>query len=606
MEAELDHELIHRVRSWMSNDIDPKDRSDLAKLLDIYCSGGPDAEAAQLELNGRFSGPLCFGTAGLRGAYEAGESRMNRATVVRTSAGLADYILATVSDAKKRGIVLARDARHGSEQFQLDVAAVFAARGLVVWWLPETVPTPVVPFAVRRLKAAVGVMITASHNPGTDNGYKVYAEHGAQIAPPVDEAISRAIQAQPGAIQIERIGAFEHPLIRSRPDLLDAYVDTVAAGGVVAHAPVDTVDIVYTAMHGVGGEVFLKACQKRGVKKLHPVAAQLEPDPSFSTVAFPNPEEPEALNLALAEADAREAELILAHDPDADRLAAVVKCPRRGGWRRLSGNDIGVLLAHHLLTYSRPGDPKRGVVTTVVSSRLLERMAADFGVVYRETFTGFKYIAEAMRGFDAQGIWPLFGYEEALGYAVNQAIRDKDGIASGLVLVEAAALAKQEGQTLLDRLDGIFQTHGVFVSHQRSVLLSGLDANNRREAGVHKLRFATDQELAALGVIQVHDFYDGRVRSVGQEGKTDQSLSAQSERLVPNSALPTGLLVYKVVQNCRVAVRPSGTEPKMKFYLEAEVTWEPGSSFDDLVRQTEHMLRELAHRFVTFVGLGSQ
>lgn len=583
--------LQERVRAWMADDVDAKDRAQLAELLERLRED-PGGSTLR-DLKSRFSGPLRFGTAGLRGRYEAGPARMNRATVIRATAGLASVLLED-GEASARGVVLGRDARHGSQAFQEDAAAVLAAAGLKVWWLPETVPTPVVAFAVRRLGAAAGIMITASHNPPRDNGYKVYwGPEGAQIVAPLDARIASAIDAQPGARAVPR--SPEPSLVEARPDLVETYLEMLRGLRFVPEAPVAAFPLVYSAMHGVGGEVFLAALKHRGFERVTPVAEQIAPDPDFPTVAFPNPEEDGALDLALATADRVGAELVLAHDPDADRLGAAVRCPRRG-WRALSGNDIGVLLARYLIDHDEPGDTSRLVVNTVVSSRLLQRMARDLGVRYAEALTGFKNIAKVMRESEAQeGLRPLMGYEEALGYAVCADVRDKDGITAGLVLAEMAAVAKAEGRTLLDLLEAVHRAHGLFVSRTRSVVMPGLDGADRIERAMAALRGADVATLRDLGVQERWDLASGerlRVENAPAEGSARTS-SAEED---PN--LRADVLVFELAGGGRVAVRPSGTEPKLKLYLEREVPWPVEQAHETVVARAQIELEAIEHAFL--------
>ena len=580
--------LEARVRAWMADDVEEQDRAELEELLERLREDPGGSTLRELEA--RFSGPLRFGTAGLRGRVEAGPARMNRATVIRTTAGLATVLLED-GEAVSRGVVLGRDARRGSEAFQADVAAVLAARGITVWWLPGTVPTPVVAFAVRRLGAAAGIMVTASHNPPRDNGYKVYwGPDGAQIVSPLDVRIAAAIDAQPGARHVPRVsGAAAHPYLQERADLEEAYLEMVQGLRWVPDAPVEALPLVYTAMHGVGGPLFLRALERRGFQKVTPVAEQLEPDPAFPTVAFPNPEEDGALDLAVATAERVGAELVLAHDPDADRLGAVVRCPRRG-WRALSGNDIGVLLARYLIDHDEPGDTSRLVVNTVVSSRLLERMARDLGVRYAEALTGFKNIAKVMRDLERkESLRPLLGYEEALGYAVSADVRDKDGITAGLALAEMAAVARAEGRTLLDLLEALHRAHGLFVGHSRSVVVSGLDGPQRLEKAMTALRAASLETLRRLGVRERWDLQTGR--------REDTAGGPTSE---PGEAFPhrANVLVFELSGGGRIAVRPSGTEPKLKLYLEREVAWPVESTHDEVVSRARAELEAIERGFL--------
>lgn len=583
--------LEARARAFAEDDVDPGDRAEILRLLDALSED--EGGAARRELESRFAGPLRFGTAGLRGRVQAGESRMNRATVIRATAGLAEHVLESIPDAADRGVLVGRDARRGSSAFMDDAVGVLAAHGLRVYVLETPVPTPVVAFGVRRLGAAAGVVITASHNPPADNGYKVYGADGAQIAPPTDAAIAAAIDRQPGARHVPRLARAEAGArVVARPDLVERYLASLEALRFVPEAPVRALSVVYSAMHGVGGQIFLEALRRRGLVRVEPVAAQLMPDPDFPTVAFPNPEEPGALDLALQRARAVGADLVLAHDPDADRLAAAVFHPRRE-WVQLSGDDIGILLARHLIDHDEPGDPSRLVVGTLVSSRLLGRMAKDLGVRHSETLTGFKHIARRMRELEVQeGLRALFGYEEALGYAVHREVHDKDGISAGVVLAEMAAVAKGDGRTLLDVLEAIHRAHGLFVGRSRSVLFEGPDGAAEASVAMARLRAAAPEALSELGVEEVWDLEAGTRRELRPGGRTYADPSLRGD-----------LLVLELAGGGRASARPSGTEPKLKLYLETVAPWPLGEPYEAAQRPAQQALTRLERKLLALAGL---
>jgi phosphomannomutase len=479
--------------AWQAEDPDPDTRSELAHLL---------AAADDAALADRFGARLQFGTAGLRGELGAGPNRMNRALVRRAAAGLARYL------GRGNKVVIGYDARHKSSEFAHDSAAVFAAAGVDAVILPRPLPTPVLAFAVRHLGCDAGVMVTASHNPARDNGYKVYLADGAQIIPPADREISEAIDAVGPTGSIPVADAYGI----AGDEVVTAYLHAIAA--VTEVAPRD-LRIVYTPLHGVGGPVALDALRRAGFHDVHVVTQQAEPDPDFPTVPFPNPEEPGALDLALALADREGADVVLAHDPDADRLAVAVD------GRRLTGDEVGCLLADHLL--ARRGDGReRLVTTTIVSSTLLGRIAADAGAHYERTLTGFKWV---VRPALAHPEWEfVLGYEEALGYSVDSVVRDKDGISAALVVAELAAAMKAAGGTLLDRLRAFDERYGRYRTAQRSYRIPPAQqeaamARVRRRPGAHDLR-------------------------------------------------PDADVVVIEVAAGRVVFRPSGTEPKLKLYAE--------------------------------------
>ncbi len=552
-------ELAGRARAWMADDPSPADQAELAALLDG--AGRPDAagQAARAELADRFAGRLEFGTAGLRGAMAAGPNRMNRAVVRAATMGLADWLHEYWPSAAQAGVVLGWDARHHSAEFAEEAAAVLTGAGIRVHLLPGRSPTPLLAFAVRNLSAGAGVMITASHNPPADNGYKLYLGDGAQIVPPVDAQIEAAIRAV-GPLRQARLGPLDGPLVtRHGTEIADAYVRAVVRavpgpagdkarggspplgaerrpGGSGGSPP--RISTVYTPLHGVAGGLMLRAIERAGYPAPHVVAAQAEPDPDFPTVSYPNPEEPGALDLALADASRLGADLVLASDPDGDRLAVAVPDPAApGGWRPLTGDQVGSLLGAFLLdvTAGDPDPQRRLVASTVVSSAMLARIADAAGVRYRETLTGFKWIVRAAD--DQPGSRFVFGYEEALGYAVGDLVRDKDGIGAALALLSLASRARASGQTLLGRWDALETAYGV---HLRAQLTVPTRAPGQIMAG---LRAAPPGELGGQPVLDVADLAGG------------------------GPLPPSDVLIFRLAGS-RVVVRPSGTEPKLKCYLE--------------------------------------
>jgi phosphomannomutase len=535
--------LMDRARAWIAADPDPETRAELARLLASADAG--DAEAVA-DVTARFAGRLQFGTAGLRGPLGAGPMRMNRLVVRQAAAGLMRYL------GDGATVVIGYDARHKSDVFALDTAGVVTAAGGQALLLPGPLPTPLLAFAVRHLVADAGVMVTASHNPPADNGYKVYLGDGAQIVPPVDAAIATAIEeaaAAPIAVASEGWVELGHEVIDA---YLDAATTTLAP---LLHDSARSLRIVYTAMHGVGRDVVLELLRRTGFGDVHLVAAQAEPDPDFPTVAFPNPEEPGALDLALAEAVRVGADVVLANDPDADRLAAAVPDPETDGWRALTGNEVGALLADHVLATS--SGPDRLVVTTIVSSRLLSKQARVAGAHYAETLTGFKWIVRAAS--DRPDLRFVFGYEEALGYAVCDLVRDKDGITAAVAFVSLTAGGKASGVTVHDRLASIAAEHGLHATAQVTIPGFGF---------VDRLRQEPPTALAGRPVVEVVDLLEGK------------------------ELPPTDGLVFHLDDGARVVVRPSGTEPKTKAYL--EVIRAPEEPYTDARRVAAVDLERLA------------
>lgn len=522
----LQQDLITRARTWLAEDPDPETRDELAKLIETE-----DLD----ELAVRFAGTLQFGTAGLRGELGAGPMRMNRAVVIRAAAGLAAYL-------KNQGqagglVVIGYDARYKSTDFARDTAAVMTGAGLRAAVLPRPLPTPVLAYAIRHLGAVAGVEVTASHNPPRDNGYKVYLGDGSQIVPPADGEIAAAIAAVGPLGTVPRPGNGWQTL---GDEVLDAYLartDTVLDAG----SP-RTARVVYTAMHGVGTSVLTAAFDRAGFPAPVLVAEQAEPDPAFPTVAFPNPEEPGAMDLAFATARRSDPDIVIANDPDADRCAVAVPDPAAdGGWRMLRGDEVGALLAAHLV--------RRGVTgvlaESIVSSSLLGRIAEKAGLGYEETLTGFKWIARV------DGL--RYGYEEALGYCVDpDGVRDKDGITAALLVAELASVLKEQGRTLPDLLDDLAVEHGLHATDQLSVRVEDLSVI---ADAMRRLREQPPTALAGLAVTSAEDL-------------------SQGTGLLP----PTDGLRYHL-EGARVIVRPSGTEPKLKCYLEVVV---PVASADEL------------------------
>jgi phosphomannomutase len=515
----------------MAADPDPSTRAELAALLEA----GDTAE-----LRTRFENPLSFGTAGLRGALGAGPARMNRLVVRKTTAGVSQWLLDKGPESAERGIVVGRDARNGSAEFARDVAEVALGAGVRVRVLPRPLPTPITAFAVKHLGAAAGVMITASHNPAADNGYKVYASDGAQVIPPDDIHIAEAA-ANARASAMARAGG---ALARSAETIDEAALLEAYRREVFRHldpAGERSLRIVYTPLHGVGAAVLPWLLDEAGFAPVSVVAAQEAPDPEFPTVAFPNPEEPGALDLAFADAVRLGADLILANDPDADRLAVAVPDPRTGAWRRLTGDELGALLGDHVLGATDGDD--RLVATTIVSSTMLSKMAAEVGVSYVETLTGFKWIARAP--CRRPGTHLVFGYEEALGYEVGDAVSDKDGLSAALVAAEIAATAKARASSVSALLDDLACRFGVHATSQWSLRLSGAGAQGEMAEIVGRWRTDPPEVLGGLAVAEVVDMSQG------------------------TAELPaTDALVVRLAGGARVVLRPSGTEPKLKAYFE--------------------------------------
>ncbi|MFJ4844291.1 MULTISPECIES: phospho-sugar mutase [unclassified Streptomyces] len=524
-------QLIRQARTWLAEDPDPDTRDELEVLL---ASAEAGDRAAADDLADRFAGTLQFGTAGLRGEIGAGPMRMNRSVVIRAAAGLAAYLKA---HGQGDGlVVVGYDARHKSYDFARDTAAVMVGAGLRAALLSRPLPTPVLAFAVRHLGAAAGVMVTASHNPPQDNGYKVYLGDGSQIVPPADSGIAAEIAAIGPLADVPPAGDGWQVY---GDEVVEAYLERVASV-VDRHSPRD-LSVVYTPLHGVGRSTLTAAFARAGFAAPHVVAEQAEPDPDFPTVAFPNPEEPGAMDLAFAAARALapgvDTDIVIANDPDADRCAVAV--PDRGteaGWRMLRGDEVGALLATHLVHQRATGT----FAASIVSSSLLSRIAARAGLDYADTLTGFKWISRV------EGL--RYGYEEALGYCVDPGgVRDKDGISAALAVAELAAELKAKGRTLSDLLDDIALEYGLHATDQLSVRVADLGLIGE---AMTRLRERPPTSLAGLAVTTAEDLTRG------------------TEDLPPTDGLRYHLAGAGPVEAARVIVRPSGTEPKLKCYLE--------------------------------------
>ncbi|MEU0281207.1 phospho-sugar mutase [Streptomyces sp. NPDC006195] len=514
-------DLVARAKAWQAEDPDSDTREELGKIIDA----GDTATLAE-----RFAGTLQFGTAGLRGELGAGPMRMNRAVVIRAAAGLAAYLRA-----QGHGdglVVIGYDARYKSADFARDTAAVMTGAGLRAAVLPRPLPTPVLAFAVRHLGAVAGVEVTASHNPPQDNGYKVYLGGGSQIVPPADGEIAARIAAVGPLAGVARPDDGWEIL---GDDVLAAYLARTDA--VLTPGTPRTARVVHTALHGVGTETLLAAFARAGFPEPALVAEQAVPDPAFPTVAFPNPEEPGAMDLAFATARRVRPDLIIANDPDADRCAVAVPDDTAvSGWRMLTGDEVGSLLAAHLVHKGATGT----FAESIVSSSLLGRIAGAAELGYEETLTGFKWIARV------EGL--RYGYEEALGYCVDpDGVRDKDGITAALLVAELASELKAKDRTLTDLLDDLAVTHGLHATDQLSVRVRDLSLI---AAAMRRLRETPPTELAGLSVASAEDLTRG------------------TDTLPPTDGLRYHL---EGAYRARVIVRPSGTEPKLKCYLEVVI-----------------------------------
>ena len=516
----MQFELIERAQRWRDQDPDPQTRDALTNLI----------ESDLVELADCFTGRLQFGTAGLRGKLGPGPNRMNRVVVMQAAAGLAHYI--NRHHPHEASIVIGYDARHNSDVFARDTAAIMQGAGINALVLPKPLPTPVLAFAIKHLGASAGVMVTASHNPPQDNGYKVYLADGCQIVPPADADIANEIERVANTMTVQDIRT-DHEWVTLGDDVLEEYISR-AVSLITDEQRADNqhISTVITPMHGVGGGPLHEVLTRAGFPAPIRVHDQFEPDPDFPTVAFPNPEEPGAMDLALAVAAQHKPDLVIANDPDADRCAIAI--PGEDGYRMLTGDEVGSLLGWWA---TRQGSGRTTLAQSIVSGTMLQSIAQSAGLPYEHTLTGFKWIGRipTLR----------FGYEEALGYCVDpEAVSDKDGITAALFVATLAAYLKKNDLTLQDKLDELATEHGVHATKQVSVRVTDL---TRTTQVMSNLR---NQPPASIGGIAV-------TRLIDLEKGTD----------LP----PTDGLLFELSGNARVIIRPSGTEPKVKTYLQAVV-----------------------------------
>ena len=548
-EVDLD-EALEIANKWLINDPDQTTKVETEKLI----SDG------DIQLIQRFTNCLVFGTAGMRGVRGAGPMRMNRVMVRVVATAIAQELLSDNERDEPPLVVVGYDARHKSQIFAQDTVRVLAAHGVSSLIFPRPAPTPVLAYTSLSKKAKAGIMVTASHNPAEDSGYKVYWEDGAQIVSPIDLKIAQRIDFKNPPSE-EALADYEDAnILKDDNGSIQKYVDFASSS--VSPESKREIKQIYTPLHGVGKEVFVDVFQKAGFENLTVVKSQAEPDPDFPTVSFPNPEEEGALDLAIELAVEKNADLVLANDPDADRLAVVVN--HKDNWCRLNGNEIGVLLAEHILSKGQGED--RLVVTTVVSSRLLSKIADFHKVKYAETLTGFKWIVRP--GLEDKNSRFVFGYEEALGFALGDSVRDKDGITSALAFAELAAELKAEDKTVMDLLDELWNRHGV---HKTALFTKRLDAETDISADfMSPWRTSPPERIGEFVVIESIDL------------------------LTPESGLPaTDALVFNIL-NGRIVIRPSGTEPMVKAYVEVTESVINGD-IRSAERSADHKIEDLLY-----------
>lgn len=542
-----------QVTHWLARDPDPKTRQELQQLLDTQ----QDAQIAE-----RFQSRLEFGTAGLRGKVGCGPNRMNRLVIQETAAGLGQYLITQLPDAKSRGVVIGYDGRPDSKQFAHDTASVLTSLGIKTYLTYQVAATPIVAFGVRHFNAAAAVVVTASHNPPEYNGFKVYWENGAQIIPPHDAGIAACIdQAAQQAIPYLALEQAEQQglLHWLRDEYYQTYRKTIGASPLLQHhTKPQALSLAYTAMHGVGANMAETLLADAGFTQVSSVKEQREPDGTFPTVNFPNPEEAGAMDMVMALAKKVGAQLACANDPDADRFAVAAR-KADGEYQMLTGDQVGSLFGHYLLSQT---DARRQLVgNTIVSSSLLSKIAAAHGARYYQTLTGFKWLTNVAMQEQTEQHQFLFAYEEALGYTIGSTVWDKDGLSALVAFAQLAAELNAQGKTVWDQLEALYRQHGLHVNAQRSIAL----APNSPPVG-DKLRTTPPTEIAGRKVLIVEDFK--LARRTFADGKTEVI------------TLPTSdVLIYHLDGGARVIVRPSGTEPKLKCYYEVVAQFAAGEDF---------------------------
>ncbi|MCF7480191.1 phospho-sugar mutase [Vibrio sp. J1-1] len=552
------------IDQWLARDPDPKTREELQHLVDTN---------DQQEINDRFGSRLAFGTAGLRGKVGAGPNRMNRLVIQETATGLGHYLIEQVQDATSRGVVIGYDGRPDSKQFAHDTASVLTALGIKVYLTHKVAATPIVAFGVRTLNAAAAVVVTASHNPPEYNGFKVYWENGAQIIPPQDSGIAAEInQATTKPLPLMSLDSAKQQglLVWLEDDYYQTYRQTMNENALLTPDSSTDISIAYTAMHGVGADMAETLLADAGFKKVASVTEQREPDGTFPTVNFPNPEEAGAMDMVMALGKSVDADIACANDPDADRFAVAVKRPD-GEYQMLTGDQVGSLFGDYLLEQQ----PNALVGNTIVSSRLLNSIAKVHGAEYYQTLTGFKWLTNVAMAKETEQNPFLFAYEEALGYTVGNKVWDKDGLSALVAFAQLTGKLKAQGQTLWDKLEALYRQHGFYFNAQRSIAL-----DPKSPPIGDKLRATPPNDIAGKKITITEDLKTSvRTYDDGSEEAID----------LPSS----DVLIYHLDDQSRVIVRPSGTEPKLKCYYEVITDFPDNMNYEQAQQVAEAKMNEL-------------
>ncbi|MEF1285363.1 MULTISPECIES: phospho-sugar mutase [unclassified Vibrio] len=556
--------MMEQVTRWLEKDPDPRTREELQQLID---------QQALTDLEDRFRQRLEFGTAGLRGKVGCGPNRMNRLVIQETASGLGQYLIQQVESAKTRGVVIGYDGRTDSKQFAHDTASALTALGIKVLLTHDVAATPIVAFGVKHFNAAAAVVVTASHNPPEYNGFKVYWQNGAQIIPPHDSGIAAQIDlAATRAIPMMTLSDAEQNGLLEwlQDDYYQTYRKTMNANPLLGnHTQPESISIAYTAMHGVGADMAETLLADAGFTKVYSVAAQRDPDGTFPTVNFPNPEETGAMDMVVALAKEHGAELACANDPDADRFAVAVRKPD-GDYQMLTGDQVGTLFGHYLLSQSDSATPLVG--NTIVSSTLLDKVAQAHGAQYYQTLTGFKWLTNVAMQKQTNEQPFLFAYEEALGYTVGNKVWDKDGLSALVAFAQLTAELKSQGKTVWDQLEALYRQHGMYLNAQRSIAL-----DPKSPPVGDKLRANPPTMIA------------------GSKVDVTQDLKTQTKRFADGTEqridLPASdVLIYHLSCGARVIVRPSGTEPKLKCYYEVIEAFAESDTFEQVFNKASESM----------------
>ncbi|WP_299731576.1 phospho-sugar mutase [uncultured Endozoicomonas sp.] len=555
------------VSKWLSRDPDPATRKELQTLIDSN---------NEKELSSRFTGRLEFGTAGLRGVVGAGSNRMNRLVIQETATGLGRYLLDQIENTSKKGVIIGYDGRPDSRQFAHDTAGVLTALGIKVYLTEKVAATPLVAFGINHLKTAAGVVVTASHNPPQYNGFKVYWSNGAQIIPPHDSGIAREIdKAAEAELNLKDLNQAEQEglLVWLGKDYYETYRKTIGQSPLLNNrTKPNDISLAYTAMHGVGAEMAEDLLQDNGFNQVFSVAAQREPDGTFPTVNFPNPEEPGAMDMVMAEAKAHNAVLACANDPDADRFAVAVRKPD-DSYQMLTGDQVGALFGDYLLRLA--GAKNKLVGCTIVSSSLLGKIASSMGAEYFQTLTGFKWLTNVAMSMETSERQFLFAYEEALGYTIGSQVWDKDGLSALVAFAQLTAELNSQGKTVWDQLETLYRKHGLHLNAQRSIAL-----DPAAPPIGDTLRSAQPEMIAGQKVMIIEDFKSSRRKHADGREEVIQ--------------LPVSdVLIYHLESGNRVVVRPSGTEPKLKCYYEVVEPFDADDAMEQVQQRADAHMHHL-------------